>query len=85
MSSKLKNNSGAEPQATSTQPETREVSVGNPARAEEIRRRAYEIYLDAANNQAVTWTIGSRRNKNSNAACLAVLWRVKKESRDVCV
>jgi hypothetical protein len=46
VSSKLKNNSGAEPQATSTQPETREVSVGNPARAEEIRRRAYEIYLE---------------------------------------
>jgi hypothetical protein len=31
--------------ATSTQAETGEVSVGNSARDEEIRRRAYEIYL----------------------------------------
>jgi hypothetical protein len=46
VSSKLKSNSAAEPQATSTQPETGEVSVGNSARTEEIRRRAYEIYLE---------------------------------------
>jgi hypothetical protein len=46
VSSKLKINSGAEPQATSTQPETGEVSLGNSARVEEIRRRAYEIYLE---------------------------------------
>ena len=35
-----------EPQATSMQAETPEVSVGNAARDEDIRRRAYEIYLD---------------------------------------
>ena len=46
VSSKLKSNNDADPQATSTQPETREVSVGNSARAEEIRRRAYKIYLE---------------------------------------
>jgi hypothetical protein len=46
VSSKLKSNSGAEPQATSTQSETGEVPVGNSVRTEEIRRRAYEIYLD---------------------------------------
>jgi cytoskeletal protein RodZ len=46
VSSKLKSNSGVAPQATSTQPETGEVSVGNSARTEEIRRRAYEIYLE---------------------------------------
>ncbi len=46
MSSKPKRNGSAEPQATSTQAETREVSVGNSARDEEIRRRAYEIYLE---------------------------------------
>ena len=34
------------PQATSTQLETSEVSVGNSARTEEIRRRAYEVYLE---------------------------------------
>jgi hypothetical protein len=49
VSSKLENNSGAEPQATSTQPEKGEVSVGNSARAEEIRRRAYEICLERGN------------------------------------
>jgi len=46
VSSKLKSNSGGKPQATSTQPETEEVPVGNSARTEEIRRRAYEIYLE---------------------------------------
>ena len=46
MSSKPKRNGSTKPQATSTQPETGEVSVGNTARDEEIRRRAYEIYLE---------------------------------------
>ena len=45
MASKPKRNGSTEPQATSTQEETGEVSVGNSARDEEIRRRAYEIYL----------------------------------------
>ena len=35
-----------EPQATSSLAETGEVSAGNSARDEEIRRRAYEIYLE---------------------------------------
>jgi Protein of unknown function (DUF2934) len=46
MSSKPKRNGITEPQATSTNAETGEVSVGNSARDEEIRRRAYEIYLE---------------------------------------
>jgi DUF2934 family protein len=46
MSSKAKRNRSTEPQATSTQAEAGEVSVGNSARDEEIRRRAYEIYLE---------------------------------------
>jgi hypothetical protein len=46
MSSKQKRNGITEPQATSTQAETGEVSVGNSARDEEIRRRAYEVYLE---------------------------------------
>ena len=46
MSSKPKRIEITEPQATSTQPGTEEVSVGNSARDEEIRRRAYEIYLE---------------------------------------
>ena len=45
MSSKPKRNEITEPQATSTRAETREVSAGNSALDEEIRRRAYEIYL----------------------------------------
>ena len=46
MSSKPKRNGSTEPQATSTQAETGEVSVGNSARDEEIRRRAYEVYRE---------------------------------------
>ena len=46
MSSKPKRNGSAEPQATSTQAETGEASVGNAPRDEDIRRRAYEIYLE---------------------------------------
>jgi len=46
MSSKPKRNGITEPQATSTQAETGEVSAGNLSRDEEIRRRAYEIYLE---------------------------------------
>ena len=46
MSSKPKRTASTEPQATSTQAETGEISVGNSARNEEIRRRAYEIYLE---------------------------------------
>jgi len=46
MSSKPKRNGSTKTQATSTQAETGEVSVRNSARDEEIRRRAYEIYLE---------------------------------------
>jgi hypothetical protein len=85
VSSKLKGNSGAQPQANSTQPET----GGFRYRARRVQRRS-DVALtksisNAANNQAMTRTIGSRRNKNSNAVCLAALRRVKKEIRDICV
>jgi hypothetical protein len=46
MSSKPKGNLGTGPQTTSTQAETGKASVGNSTRDEEIRRRAYEIYLE---------------------------------------
>src|SRR5260370_4223744 len=46
MSSKPKRIEITEPQATFTQSGTEEASVGNSARDEEIRRRAYEIYLE---------------------------------------
>ncbi len=46
MSSKPKRKGITEPQATSTQADTPEASVGNLARDEDIRRRAYEIYLE---------------------------------------
>jgi hypothetical protein len=45
ISAKPKKNGSTEPQAISTQAETGDVSVGDPARDEEIRRRAYEFYL----------------------------------------
>jgi len=46
MSSKSKTNGGTEPQTNSAQAGAGEVSVGNAVRTEEIRRRAYEIYLE---------------------------------------
>ena len=46
MSSKPNRKRIAELQATSTQAKTGKVSVVNSTRDEEIRRRAYEIYLE---------------------------------------
>jgi len=46
MSSKPNRNEITEPQATSAKTKAGEVSVGNSVRDEEIRRRAYEIYLE---------------------------------------
>ena len=46
MASKPKRNGITETEATPTQAATWEVPVGNSAPAEEIRRRAYEIYLE---------------------------------------
>jgi hypothetical protein len=44
MSSKLKISPNTQPQATST--EAAEIPIGKVARDAEIRRRAYEIYLE---------------------------------------
>jgi hypothetical protein len=47
MSSRPKANVGTGPQAITTNaPDKREASAGNAARDEDIRRRAYEIYLE---------------------------------------
>jgi hypothetical protein len=46
MSFKPKTLGSAEPQPVSTEAETEEVSVGNMTSDEEIRLRAYEIYLE---------------------------------------
>jgi Protein of unknown function (DUF2934) len=46
MSSKLKSNGSKESQANSKQVEPREASGENGALEKEIRRRAYEIYLE---------------------------------------
>jgi hypothetical protein len=46
MSSKPKQNGNTEAEAASTQAATAEVPVRNSAPDEEIRRRAYEIYLE---------------------------------------
>jgi Protein of unknown function (DUF2934) len=46
MSMILKGNRSTDFQATSTWAETEEGAVENSARDEEIRRRAYEIYLE---------------------------------------
>jgi hypothetical protein len=46
MSSKTKRTGSTKPDAAHSQAAKGEVSVGNAARDEEIRRRAYEIYLE---------------------------------------
>jgi hypothetical protein len=46
MSSKPKRDGSTESRATSIQAETPEASVASWARDEEIRRRAYELYLE---------------------------------------
>jgi hypothetical protein len=46
MSSKPKTHGSTETETTSTQAGRGEISAGNSAREEEIRRRAYEIYLE---------------------------------------
>ena len=51
MSSKSKRNGSTEADATSTQAEAGEASAGNSERDEEIRRRAYEIYLERGEQQ----------------------------------
>ena len=46
MASKPRRNGSTETEATPTQAATREVPVGNSARDEEIKRRAYQICLE---------------------------------------
>ena len=74
MSSKAKRNVSREPQASSTRPETGEASVGNLARDEEIRRRAYEIYLERGQQQGLElddWLQAERELEGG------VLWHAK--------
>jgi Protein of unknown function (DUF2934) len=51
MLSKPKRNESTDAEATSAQAATVEVPVGNSAPDEEIRRRAYEIYLERGEQQ----------------------------------
>ena len=70
MSSKPKRSGSAEAEAT--QAGTGEVPVGNPARDEEIRRRAYEIYLERGEQpgrELDDWLQGKRELE------YGVLWR----------
>ena len=46
MSAKPKGNGSTESQATSVHVASEEASTGNSARSEEIKRRAYKIYLE---------------------------------------
>jgi hypothetical protein len=65
-SSKPKKNGITEIQATSIPVETGEVSVGNSARDEEIRRRAYEIYLERGEQpgrELDDWLQAERENR----------------------
>src|SRR5260370_24803826 len=40
---------------------------------------------NAANNQAVSWTIGSKRNANWNAGCFAARRRARKRVQKHCL
>jgi hypothetical protein len=51
MSSKPKRNGSTDAEAPSTETAMWELHVGNSAPDEEIRRRAYEIYLDRGEQQ----------------------------------
>ena len=46
MAANPKRQRSTEPQPTSAHRETGDVSVANPPREEQIRRRAYELYLE---------------------------------------
>ena len=65
MSSKPNRKRISEIRATSTQVEMGEVSVVNSITRKSDVARTKSI-SNVANNQAVSWTIGSKRNANSN-------------------
>ena len=67
MSSKPKASGGVEAKQPSLEVAGEERSVINSAREQEIRRRAYELYLERGEEPAVTWRIGSKPNVNSHA------------------
>jgi hypothetical protein len=69
MSANLKRQGSTEIQPTSTHSETGRVSVVNPSREEEVRLRAYEIYLERGQQPGLSWTIGFKPNANLNAGC----------------
>jgi len=53
LSDKPKRNASTKADATSAQAETAEVSIGNSATDEEVRLRAYEIYLERGEQQGL--------------------------------
>jgi hypothetical protein len=83
MSSKPKRNGSAEPQATSTQAETGEASVGNAPRDEDIRRRAYEIYLEHGEQPGRDLDDWSKPNANSKVGRFRARRRARKQICDI--
>jgi len=71
MSSKPKAHGSTETETTSTQAGRGEISAGNSAREEEIRRRAYEIYLEGGEQPGRELTIGCRPSTNWNTGWFA--------------
>jgi hypothetical protein len=69
MSSKPNRKRISEIQATSTQVETGEVSLVNSTPNEESEVVHAKSISSVASNQAASWTIGSKRNGNSNRGC----------------
>ena len=69
MSSKPKGNESTESQASSVRIAQREALTGNSASNEEIRRRAYEIYLERGEQPDGELGDGSKPNANSHMGC----------------
>ena len=69
MSSKSKSEGITEIQATASQAETGDVSVGNSSLTRKSDVAHTKSISNGANNQAANWTIGSRRNADSTEGC----------------
>jgi len=81
MSSKPTRNRSIEAEAT--QAETGEAPVGNSTRDEEIRRRAYEVYLERGEQPGRELDYWLQADANSNAGCFGASRRVRRGIRDI--
>jgi hypothetical protein len=72
-----------EPQATSIQTETGEASVRNSALDDQIRRRAYEIYLERGEQPGRDLEDWFQAERELEGGVLAARRRGRKKVRDI--